>query len=134
MILPPQGISYFRQPKMTTFAMTGASITVAQNSADRVALIFSCPTGLIFLSISSPAQTGAGIVMVQAMAPIILTWADVGPIVSQQWYCFGTAGSNSVTVTELFYSPMDEGAPRSPQEHIDFDALIRRMAYDRSQG
>ena len=103
-IMPPEGLADFAPITQGGAAMTGASVQVCGADPSRVALILFGSVGTSTLAPIGGAVTAGGMPVGPTLPPVILTWADHGPLVNSAWFGTG-AGVNSVGFFAVRYTP-----------------------------
>ena len=99
---PWDAVPYFEEPKETSVSLSGITQVCAPNP-NRVALMFAIdPSVATTLSTSPAVAAGKGISLSTNTPPVLLRFADVGPLVQQAWFAVANAGFGGVvTVWEV---------------------------------
>ncbi len=96
----------------STFATSGTPQRIVRNDARRVCLIFSALGGVTTAFVRPESQQAAsfGLLLPSNGDWQMLHFAEIGTIVSSEWYCFTSGAPGNVAVLEVFYAPIQSNS------------------------
>jgi hypothetical protein len=97
---------YFTVVETDVAVAGGGVVQLCKGNPERVALMFSMPTGgQVTLSTRSTNTSSTGFYMTQSTAPITLSFHTHGGLVILAWYGYSSAFQGTITVWEILWRP-----------------------------